>query len=325
MTPVNGGWDTGASVHRATLASGVPVAAKLSRSTRTGGLRVAAELSRAGLAGIPAPVLARSGQPFSIVEGVRLSVSRWLSGRVAMDSGLSELEWRAFGALLAGVHAAVPGGAVRAALATEDFHTPEVETLRSLDARLRGGQRTPAEPIPAESGPDSDPLATELTRTWRTGAERIALLGRQTDALGTELRGRGASVGLCHADAHLGNVVVDDAGRVWLLDWDEAILAPRERDLMFVIGGVLSGAPVTIEQEGWFFGGYGDAAIDPVRLAYYRCSWAVQDLVNFATLILDRSARPGDLRVQALALFLGLLAPTGIVATAVRSLREIGR
>ena len=325
MTPVGGGWDTGASVHRAVLAGGVPLAVKLSRSTRTGGLRVAAELSRAGLVGLPAPVLARSGQPFSIVDGVRLSVSRWLSGRVAMDSGLAEPQWRAFGALLARVHAAVPGGAVRASLATEDFHPREVETLRNLDARLRDARRTPAGPIPAESGSDTDPLVTELTRAWRAAAERIAVLGRQTDALGTELRGRGGSVGLCHADAHLGNVVVDDAGQVWLLDWDEAILAPRERDLMFVIGGVLSGTPVTVEQEGWFFGGYGDAAIDPVRLAYYRCSWAVQDLVNYATLILDRSARPGDLRVQALALFLGLLAPTGIVATAVRSLREIGR
>jgi spectinomycin phosphotransferase len=44
---------------------------------------------------------------------------------------------------------------------------------------------------------------------------------------------------LCHADLHTWNVLVDGDGRLWLVDWDEAILAPRERDLMFLVGGIV--------------------------------------------------------------------------------------
>jgi spectinomycin phosphotransferase len=42
---------------------------------------------------------------------------------------------------------------------------------------------------------------------------------------------------------------------LWLLDWDGVVVAPRERDLMFVVDGVLADAPVTAEQQSWFFDG----------------------------------------------------------------------
>jgi spectinomycin phosphotransferase len=57
---------------------------------------------------------------------------------------------------------------------------------------------------------------------------------------------------------------------LWLLDCDGVVVAPRERDLMFVVDGVLADAPVTAEQQSWFFDGYGHHEIDPALLAYYR-------------------------------------------------------
>ena len=43
---------------------------------------------------------------------------------------------------------------------------------------------------------------------------------------------------LCHADLHAWNVLLDTDRQLWLVDWDETILAPKERDLMFVVGGI---------------------------------------------------------------------------------------
>ena len=45
---------------------------------------------------------------------------------------------------------------------------------------------------------------------------------------------------LCHADLHAGNVLVGRDAAVTILDWDSAMLAPRERDLMFP-GAAVSG------------------------------------------------------------------------------------
>lgn len=39
---------------------------------------------------------------------------------------------------------------------------------------------------------------------------------------------------LCHADFHDANLLIDPTGRLFIVDWDEIILAPKERDLVFV-------------------------------------------------------------------------------------------
>jgi spectinomycin phosphotransferase len=72
---------------------------------------------------------------------------------------------------------------------------------------------------------------------------------------------------LCHADIHTANLLLDGQGRLFVVDWDQPILAPRERDLMFVtVGGF-----VTEERaETLFFQGYGKTEVDPLTMAYYR-------------------------------------------------------
>jgi spectinomycin phosphotransferase len=85
---------------------------------------------------------------------------------------------------------------------------------------------------------------------------------------------------LCHADLHTWNVLVDAEQHLWIVDWDEAILAPRERDLMFVVGGIGHGLVHPSDTER-FFQGYGETSIDPDLLAYHRSAWAVQDIAAY--------------------------------------------
>lgn len=129
---------------------------------------------------------------------------------------------------------------------------------------------------------------------------------------------------LCHGDAHTANLLVDNDDQVWLLDWDEAVLAPRERDLMFVLDGVLADRLVAPLEQSWFFDGSGAVEVDPALLAYYRCSWAVQDIAGFAGRVLDGDQSWTQERAEALTLFQSLLTPTGIVELALRSLHEVG-
>ena len=113
---------------------------------------------------------------------------------------------------------------------------------------------------------------------------------------------------LCHADAHLGNVLVGDDGRLWLIDWDGAALAPRERDLLFVIGGIAAGQ-VSPRQTELFRRGYGAVEPDPVALTYYRAAWALQDIAAFGhTALLDDTAGEATRR-EALRLFASYFMP----------------
>jgi spectinomycin phosphotransferase len=83
---------------------------------------------------------------------------------------------------------------------------------------------------------------------------------------------------LCHTDLHTWNVLVDRAGDLWLVDWEEAMLASRERDLMFVVGGGLGRGLVSDDDTAAFFEGYEPAPIDPELIAHYRLARAVEDL-----------------------------------------------
>ena len=67
------------------------------------------------------------------------------------------------------------------------------------------------------------------------------------------------------------NVLVDAGGQVTIVDWDNPIFARKERDLMFVGGGV-GGAWNDPFESKWFFTGYGPAAIDLTALAFIGIS-----------------------------------------------------
>jgi len=82
---------------------------------------------------------------------------------------------------------------------------------------------------------------------------------------------------LCHADVHPNNVLVDTDDRLWVVDWDDTMLAPKECDLMMGVGG-LGNYPAGPREAGWFLSGYGGTEVDPVALAYYRHGRALGDI-----------------------------------------------
>lgn len=316
ISQVFGGQDSDAVVLRATSGDGAEFAVKVSRSHGVSGLLVSDAIARTIAIGIPEPLRIRSGPPYSIVNGLRVSLIPWISGLSAAGKGLDAAQWRSFGALLSRVHSADVTPMLASGLPVEEYRTPAAASARVLDRRIRDQDKVG----PTE---DEDSLTAALIRDWMAAADSLALVLAQIDGLGDELRSEAAGTVVCHCDAHIGNVLISDDGEVWLLDWDEVVRAPRERDLMFVIDGVL-GDPVTAEQQEWFFDGYGQVDIDPRRLAYYQCSWALQDVADFAARVLDRAGPPAEAG-QALALFRSVVGPSGIVSLAVRSLNLIGR
>jgi spectinomycin phosphotransferase len=100
-----------------------------------------------------------------------------------------------------------------------------------------------------------------------------------------------------------------------LVDWDGPIVAPRERDLLFVVGARIARV-VESREEALFFEGYGPVAIDPNALIYYRYERIVEDLGEFGKSVfldpnLSERARDGEAELA-----LGFFAPGGDVERA---------
>ncbi len=112
---------------------------------------------------------------------------------------------------------------------------------------------------------------------------------------------------VCHSDLHGNNVLVGAGDALVVVDWHAPILAPKERDLMFVGGGV-GGAWNQDRQAAWFYEGYGHAAVDPVALAYYRYERIVEDLVDYGQRILGGQGNAADREEGLRRLMSGFLA-----------------
>ncbi len=95
---------------------------------------------------------------------------------------------------------------------------------------------------------------------------------------------------ICHADIHSGNLIADGDGPLHVVDWDAPILAPRERDLMFVYSTDFGDHPINAHRAELFREGYGPLEPDPVLLSYYRSERHLDDVAAFLAGILSPEA-----------------------------------
>ncbi len=314
LARVAGGADAAAAVWCAVDGGGAAYAVKVSHGEMTSGLLASAHLAARGIRGVPAPLTANTGRPWSLRNGAQLSVTPWVVGRRGAEPPMDTGPWRAFGRLMAQVHVVDVPRELAAVLPVEHHRAAAASTVRSLDTRVRA--------LAGHRSGDVDDLLRSLLDGWRTAADQIEVVTEQAEVLGRALRERPTPAVLTHGDAHAYNLLVEDDGSLRLLDWDAAMLAPRERDLMFVLGGVLADVPVSGSQRSAFFDGYGPVDVDATRLGYYQCLRALEDLGSWAGDVLDTQRHPRE-RADALAIFAGLLSPTGILEVALASLRRL--
>jgi len=263
------------------------------------GAAVPGHLHRHGVPHVLAPLASGAGAPNVLVDGFSLALYPMLDARTGAEGGLSPRQWRQLGVALRQLHAVPLTPELTRMVGREAFRPTRRELIADLDALLT----TPAA---------GDPLARELAGFWRARQGVIDGLVERADALGRHLARLSFPQVLCHADLHTWNVLVDADQQPWIVDWDEAILAPRERDLMFVVGGIGHGL-VRPGDTDRFFQGYGRVGIDPGLLAYYRTAWAVQDIAAYGEQVLMMPTLGEETRRAAVDGFVDLFEPGNIV------------
>lgn len=234
--------------------------------------RVALELPpylrSVGLDPVVAPVPALSGALAVPVGDYWVAVYPFVSASQVVSVGLADAGWVAYGAFLGALHRVTPPPSLAALLPVEAFDAAPAVRMRTLAPRAL-----------ATDGP--------LAATWRARSREIAALCARLEDSGAGLRGRRLDRVVCHTDAHGGNVLVDAAGALHVVDWDAPMFAPAERDLVLIVGRRSGWAAVTARQEALFMRGYGERPVDGAALEYYRCHRVLEDLAEFAESILS--------------------------------------
>jgi spectinomycin phosphotransferase len=266
------GEDTNAGVYRVESQDGPTYFLKVRRGgVYSPSVTVPRALRAAGMTAVVAPLPTIVPEPWGTVGEFAVLLYPFVTGRSGWDAGLTPAQWGTYGAVLGQLHATHLPDAIAQTLPRETF-VPTAYSRRVVEALIAGEH---------ERGDDGE-AARQLAAFVREHRDEMIQILRRADELGQALRRTQPEFVLCHADCHAANLQIDASGTLHVVDWDQPMLAPRERDLMFVLGTALNGFLPGSPAEAAFFASYGAIAPDPVALAYYRYEWAMQDIGGFA-------------------------------------------
>jgi len=261
-------------------------------------------LSDQGIKPIIAPLPTKTGQLRADVDAFKAILYPFVDGRDGYDIALSARQWREFGAALKQIHTLDVPATLTNAIRRETYAPRWRETVRmflgGLDAVV------------------DDPVTVELVAFLQAKRDEILFLVQRAETLAYSLQRHPPELVLCHSDLHAGNILIGEDGAFYIVDWDDPILAPKERDLMFIGGAQGFISRGVEEEERLFYRGYGQTEIDPVALAYYRYARIVEDLAIYCEELL-LTTEGGEDRAQSLHYVKSNFLPGGTIDMARRS------
>lgn len=266
-------------------------------------LAVPRYLKDEGIEPIVAPLPSATGRLWHKLDDYALILYPYVDGRVVMTTGMADSHWIELGAVLKRIHTIPLVPELSRQVKAETFSPKWLDFVRELQTQGLPGN------------PRLDPFVQELTLFWQERRDEIGHILARTDALRHKLLDNPPAAVLCHADIHTANLLLDEQDRIHIVDWDETALAPKERDLMFVMGTGI-GFSVGPQEEALFFQGYGERAIDPDALAFYRYGWVVEEIGDYSARILGILSGGGETKQAALGYLRWGFEPGAIVEAA---------
>jgi spectinomycin phosphotransferase len=259
-----------------------------------------------GILSVVAPMPTLDRQLWSTMGTWSVLVYPFLEGDTSWN-GMTDEQWKETGCIFKQIHQVVPPTTGVGQLRAEKFdssgyaqwiETFETQHLLALPSEASASQRS-------------------LRSSWLRARPIILAALATLEQLGKVLRGRNLPCVICHADLHPANLLRDALGHVHVVDWDEMMLAPRERDFIFIKESEADSA--TLPGSPSFFQGYGPADIDWIALTYYRYERVIQDVIACAESVYLRDDLGEGDKADESRLFQSALADGGEIDAAIHA------
>jgi spectinomycin phosphotransferase len=267
-------------------------------------------LSDQGIEQIIPPLTTQTGQLWADLAPFKVILYPFVEGRNGYEVDLSDRHWNEFGTALKHIHTAQVPTTLTRHIRQETYSPQGREIVKTFLERI-------------EQESYDDTVAISLAAYLKLKrAEILDLVGR-AECLAQALQAQSPDFVVCHSDIHAGNVLIGADGAFYIVDWDEPILAPKERDLMYVGGGLMGNGRTPEEEETLFYRAYGQTQIDPISLAYYRYERIVQDIAVYCQQLLLTN-EGGEDREQSLFYLRSNFLPNSTIEIAYRSDKTAG-
>lgn len=254
------GHDFNAGVYRVTNQDGTPYLVKVNaRPLYEPACRIPYYLYNQGITSVIAPIPTLQNELWTRLDQWTVIVYPFVQGDTSL-TGMTSAQWAQVGAIFHQIHITPLLGDTVESLKRETFDpteyirwTENFETQHLIQPHPGLAERA-------------------LCASWLSHSSRIHVGLATLKDLGADLCARSLPFVICHADLHAANVLRDPNGNVFVIDWDQVMLAPKERDFIFL----------TQPQAGAFWDGYGSRDINSSALTYYLWERVIQDIIEYA-------------------------------------------
>ena len=267
-------------------------------------------LSSLGLHTVMAPIETHDGQLFGRFEDYTTILYPFIPGKDGYEMKLTEQNWVELGWTLQRVHAAMLPASLASLVPRETYDPQWRESVKCFQMQIEGVTF-------------NEPVAEKLSAFMKSKRHEIDHLVGRAEELAQALCQQSPNMVLCHSDAHPGNYLITESGELYLVDWDNPIYAPKERDLMCFGSGMSGDHPGGMEERS-FYQGYGPVEVDQRALAYYRYERIVQDIAEFCNQLF-LTTDGGEDREQAYKYFTSSFLPGHVLDVAVATDRFSNR
>jgi spectinomycin phosphotransferase len=269
------GADQGSAVYRVVTNDGTVYFLKLRKGFNEIVVTVPLFLKSQDIDAIIAPLETKSKQCWADVADYKMTLYPFINGKNGFDIEVTDQHKRSLGAALKRIHMAKIPLELKRVIPKENYSSQWRERLKDLQSHV-------------ENAIFDEPTAAKLTEFMKSKRSEISQIVERTEEFASKLQSKPVELVLCHTDVHGGNILIRMDGQppvLYIVDWDNPLLAPKERDLMF-IGGGIDTLWKSERDEAVFYEGYGKTSIDFAVMAYYRYERVIEDFVAYGEQLL---------------------------------------
>jgi len=252
-----------------------------------------------GIEQVVAPLPTRTQKLVTETDGFTFILYPFIFGNEAMHVGMSDEQWTELGSVLKQIHFARLPVDISPSVRREDF-IPKWRSFASDLQKQIYDRRF------------DDPYQKELAAFWKQKRETIQAVIEGSEIIGRRLQQAEQEFVLCHADIHTANILLTPGQDMFIVDWDDTLFAPKERDLMHV----LEDDSIRSREEHLFFDGYADVNINQPVLAYYRYEWCVQEIGDFGNRVFLSEETGESTKHEAVEGFMKLFSQGDVIERA---------
>lgn len=218
-----------------------------------------------GIKNITHPIKNKNGELVIYLDKYPAALFNFIQGHNAAENELTEEQSFALGILLGQIHNAK--NAIRNFSIKEDFAYGNKNRL--LDSINKSNELLN----------DKSEYKKKVAELLIEYKEKILNQLGALEELGNKLRNQDIDFVICHGEPHRWNTMVNDKGEVFLIDWDDSILASKEKDLTM------------IKDDPIKLAGYksivGDFVMNEEVIHYYDLEWNISEVDAWSSQILN--------------------------------------